>query len=1045
MTVGAGYTPAVYAGNGSTYQFPFTWPIQSADHLVVTKTVAGVDTVLVRGVDYLLVWIGAGATGTVRTVYYDGGTPINDPPATDETITLDRVVPLNQGVDLRNQGPFLGEVVEQALDKATQIDQQQQVQIDDHEGRIGDLEDRPLGGGGGGGLGVSVLVYGATGDGTTDDSASIQDAIDTCNAAGGGVVFFPAGEYRAKNLLLKTGVTLTGEGNGSLLKLTDDAYYSASPYHMDQLIRTPGGATTTDIGLTNLRLNGNLPTVYGDEYVGCPLFHGVDGTTLQRVLIANVRFEYNGFAGIRIYGIINQLTVRDCTFKDTDACLWFGGRGGSDISISGVIAEGGTSECMMFGMDQFTPPNVYERINISNVLSYQKIALVTFYGPIKRAVVSNCTAWGYVLGTAYHCQSVDQSGTLYSPEMVSFNNCSAYEFGLGAILTGYGISWLGGVLYGMDVDGIKIENCEGATVTGATIISGNRRVGVDGYGIKVVSGARDTVLSSNSIISDDDSTHYAGIGVIGTGKHTVIANNFIDGWESAGITIAGGSSLSITDNYGRRGPSNNFVLCDSTSTIYELRGNRGGKALTGSEDQIGWDITVSTTDGATSLVHRDFAQVSLGTGTSDLATIDATSLFRGRSAVVEMRSEFTLKHLTGNLVCPGGQDMKAHVGDMFVLTGVFNTGEWRWLVQFMGSNTKWDLTRSITSSAATDVLGDSDTVVVVTGTTTHTLTLPAAFNGRRVVIKNRSTGAVSVQRAGSDTIDGGTAAVSLVASDSRTFAANGTDWCIVGGTGTATPASHASSHVGGADPIAAATASNDGLMTAAHVAALGNRSSPAMFYDWNDFIGGANSSSVTSTIYALSASGGGFSYSNGFIANTIGNARLTTNSGATNYSMLYTSGNVFNFSECHVELNLSFRLAVASDGTETYTDRFGLGDSTTGVDPVDGAFFRYTHSVNGGRWQCVTRQNDTETATDSGVSTGIGIATMTKARIVWDGTDVKFYLGGTLVATNTTNIPSGTARSCGIIPGQIVKSAGTTSREMTLDYVEVIITPNTSR
>jgi hypothetical protein len=85
---------------------------------------------------------------------------------------------------------------------------------------------------------------------------------------------------------------------------------------------------------------------------------------------------------------------------------------------------------------------------------------------------------------------------------------------------------------------------------------------------------------------------------------------------------------------------------------------------------------------------------------------------------------------------------------------------------------------SITSTAGTTGLSGSDHIVVVTGSTTHTLTLVAASTGRILILKNRSTGTVTVNRAGSDTIDGGTT-FNLTTGQATTLVANGTDWCRV--------------------------------------------------------------------------------------------------------------------------------------------------------------------------------------------------------------------------------------------------------------------------
>ncbi len=64
-----------------------------------------------------------------------------------------------------------------------------------------------------GGIVYNVLSYGATGNGTTDDTTSIQAAITACNAAGGGIVWLPEGTYRTTSVLtVSDKVSLAGAG-----------------------------------------------------------------------------------------------------------------------------------------------------------------------------------------------------------------------------------------------------------------------------------------------------------------------------------------------------------------------------------------------------------------------------------------------------------------------------------------------------------------------------------------------------------------------------------------------------------------------------------------------------------------------------------------------------------------------------------------------------------------------------------------------------------------------------------------------------------------
>ena len=62
---------------------------------------------------------------------------------------------------------------------------------------------------------VSVKDFGAVGDGVTDDTVAIQNAINAVGLAGGGTVFLPAGVYLTSNTLTisDSGIGLMGAGN----------------------------------------------------------------------------------------------------------------------------------------------------------------------------------------------------------------------------------------------------------------------------------------------------------------------------------------------------------------------------------------------------------------------------------------------------------------------------------------------------------------------------------------------------------------------------------------------------------------------------------------------------------------------------------------------------------------------------------------------------------------------------------------------------------------------------------------------------------------
>jgi hypothetical protein len=136
-------------------------------------------------------------------------------------------------------------------------------------------------------------------------------------------------------------------------------------------------------------------------------------------------------------------------------------------------------------------------------------------------------------------------------------------------------------------------------------------------------------------------------------------------------------------------------------------------------------------------------------------------------------------------------------------------------------------------------------------------------------------------------------------------------------------------------------------------------------------------------------------------------------------------------------------LPILSDGTETFTVFVGLGDSPSGA-TVDGVNFRYTHAVNSGKWQAVTRSNSVETAADTGVTVAANTNYRLQIEIGAAGTSADFLINGVSVATIATNIPIGASRQTNIMTG-IVKSAGTTNRDLLIDYCECWVLLTTPR
>ncbi len=72
----------------------------------------------------------------------------------------------------------------------------------------------------------NINSFGAVGDGVAMDTKAIQDTIDACHDAGGGVVRVPTGEFQIGTITLKSNVTLSLDHGANLLGTTSKDDYT---------------------------------------------------------------------------------------------------------------------------------------------------------------------------------------------------------------------------------------------------------------------------------------------------------------------------------------------------------------------------------------------------------------------------------------------------------------------------------------------------------------------------------------------------------------------------------------------------------------------------------------------------------------------------------------------------------------------------------------------------------------------------------------------------------------------------------------------------
>jgi hypothetical protein len=170
----------------------------------------------------------------------------------------------------------------------------------------------------------TVDAFGAAGDGTTDDTGAFKAAFGSMT--NGGVLGLGPKTYAVTSLPVRSGVTLRGQGDASVLKAMATSVV---------MIDVGAGSPTRDLVLEDLTLDANTIASFG--LIG-------NGAHVNSVMIRRCRFmKLVGAAQAITLSQGRSLVIEDCLFDGGGICMAAGvvvNSGFDDIRIIGSTFRG---------------------------------------------------------------------------------------------------------------------------------------------------------------------------------------------------------------------------------------------------------------------------------------------------------------------------------------------------------------------------------------------------------------------------------------------------------------------------------------------------------------------------------------------------------------------------------------------------------------------------------------------------------------------------------------------------------------------------------
>lgn len=374
-----------------------------------------------------------------------------------------------------------------------------------------------------------VRDYGAVSDPAVNNQPMIQAAIDAAAAAGGGVVYIPAGTYGIAghpdgygSIHVHSNVFVQGDGMGqTVLRLVD-----GSTGDVTGLVRSPWGEETNNWGIADLTIDGNQANTTGkvDGFFTGP----APGQTIKDSDVQVLRVE---ITEVSRYGFDPHEQTARLTIADSVA---------HHNGFDGFV------------LDFITDSTISNNVSYANGRHGFNVVTSSSDMLFENNVAHDNGAAGFVVQRG--------SENIASPGVIRIEGGASHDNGREGVLI---LMSDDVVVSGMDISGngssgVRLHGASHATITGNTI-SNNSQSGTDAFSEVQIQAYDDTVygqvysasnnlVSGNTISASGDTLSRYGIEErAGDTSNNLLEDNIVSGTSRGPVLLTGeGSYATVT-------------------------------------------------------------------------------------------------------------------------------------------------------------------------------------------------------------------------------------------------------------------------------------------------------------------------------------------------------------------------------------------------------------------------------------------------------------------------------------------------------------------